>query len=238
MYKITPVVRILLIINVALFLLDNVMLYDLNSLFGLYLPENENFAVWQYLTSMFMHGGVMHILFNMMGLWMFGSALERIWGSQKFLILYFVAGIGAGVISSLVNSYEYTASIAAVNAAGMTSLDIKELLDTRMYRPTSELTAEMVGEVYQNYHMKTVGASGALYGVIVAFAMRFPNMKMFLMFVPFPIAAKYFVPALLCLDLFSGVTGYSLLGGGIAHFAHLGGALVGFLLMLYWRHIK
>jgi len=107
MSTITPAVRILIILNAALFLINSVTLYDLNELLGLYLPENKNFAVWQYLTSMFMHGSVMHILFNMMGLWMFGSALEKIWGAKKFLILYFVAGIGAGVISGLVNSYEY-----------------------------------------------------------------------------------------------------------------------------------
>lgn len=238
MSSITPAVRILIILNAALFLINSVTLYDLNELLGLYLPENENFAVWQYLTSMFMHGSVMHILFNMMGLWMFGSALEKIWGAQKFLILYFVAGIGAGVISGLVNSYEYSASVAAVNAVGMFDQEIKDLLETRRYIPYDGLTQEMVGELYQNYHSKTVGASGALYGVIVAFAMRFPNAKMSFIFIPFPVAAKYFVPVLLSVDLFSGVTGFSLFGGGIAHFAHLGGALVGFLLMLYWRHIK
>jgi len=116
--------------------------------------------------------------------------------------------------------------------------EIKDLLETRRYIPYDGLTQEMVGELYQNYHSKTVGASGALYGVIVAFAMRFPNAKMSFIFIPFPVAAKYFVPVLLSVDLFSGVTGFSLFGGGIAHFAHLGGALVGFLLMLYWRHIK
>lgn len=238
MKKITPAVKILIIINVVIFIVNSMTLYDLNDLFGLYLPQNPNYAVWQYLTSMFMHGGVTHILFNMLGLWMFGTALEGIWGSQKFLILYFVAGIGAGVISTWVNSYEYAAGIATLAAAGMNSLDIQTMLDTARFTPSSTLTVELVSEIYQNYHVKMVGASGAIYGVIVAFAMRYPNAKMFLMFVPFPIAAKYFVPVLLGIDLFSGVTGYSLLGGGVAHFAHLGGALVGFLLMLYWRHIK
>ena len=143
-------------------------LYEMNDLFGLYLPENENYAIWQYLTSMFMHGGVVHILFNMMALWMFGSALEQTWGSKKFLILYFAAGIGAGVISSLVNSYEYASSVAAVNALGMFDADIQELLESRRYMPLAGLTEDMVGEIYQNYYSKTVGASGAIYGVIAS----------------------------------------------------------------------
>ncbi|RVU86337.1 rhomboid family intramembrane serine protease [Leucothrix sargassi] len=235
---ITPAVKVLIIINVVIFLVNGATLYDLNDLLGLYIPENENFAIWQLVTSMFMHGGVMHIIFNMMGLWMFGSALERIWGSKKFLFLYFAAGIGAGVISNLVSSYEYAGLVSALNALGMHSSDIKYVLETRYYTPLNGITPEMIGELYQSYHTVTVGASGALYGVIVACAMRFPNAKMMLMFIPFPIAAKYFVPVLLSIDLFSGITGYSLFGGGIAHFAHLGGALIGFLLMLYWRNIR
>lgn len=235
MTKITPAVRILIIINAALFLLNSVTLYDLNAVLGLYIPENENFAIWQYLTSMFMHGGVVHILFNMMGLWMFGSALETMWGSKKFLTLYFIAGIGAGIISSLVNNYEHSVNVAAVNAVGMFEMDIKNLLENGQYIPYDGLTEQMVSSLYHNYHSTTIGASGALYGVIVAFAMRLPHAKMSFIFIPFPIAAKYFVPALLSLDLISVFTGFSIFGGGIAHFAHLGGALVGFLLMLYWR---
>ncbi len=238
MTQITPAVRILIIINAALFLLNSMTLYDFNKVLGLYIPDNSNFVVWQYVTSMFMHGGVVHILFNMMGLWMFGSALEKIWGMKKFLTLYFVAGIGAGVISGFVNSYEHSNYVAAVDAVGMYGNEVTEFLASGRYIPYDGLTEDMISRLYHNFNSTTIGASGALYGVIVAFAMRFPNAKMAFIFIPFPVAAKYFAPALLCLDLVSVFTGFSIFGGGIAHYAHLGGALTGFLLMLYWRNLK
>jgi len=236
MNKITPAVRILIILNTALFLINSVTLYDLNDLLGLYLPANDNYAIWQYITSMFMHHGVVHILFNMVGLYFFGCSLERTLGSQRFVFLYFITGIGAGIIYTLVHNYEYSSSIAAVNAVGMFENEINELLETRRYIPIDGLTEAMVGNLYQNYHIQMTGASGALYGIIVAFAMCFPNAKMSFIFIPFPIAAKYFVPGLLCVDLTLQLTGLSPFGGfQIAHSAHLGGALTGFLMMLFWR---
>lgn len=238
MPKITPAVLVLVVINVALFLLNSLTTFEMNDVLGLHHPDNADYGIWQYLTSMFMHGSVMHILFNMFGLWMFGAALEEVWGSKKFLLFYFITGLGASVIYTLVNNYQFDAAANALMAAGMQEYDIKELLETGRYRMYNGITEEAVSEAYQTFNTVMVGASGALYGVLVAFAIRYPNAKLALLFLPFPIAAKYFVPILLGIDLFSGVTGFSIFGGGIAHFAHLGGALIGLILMLYWRNTR
>lgn len=237
MPSITPAVLVLVVVNVALFLLNSITTLEMNNFLGLHHPDNEAYGVWQYLTSMFMHGSVTHILFNMFGLWMFGSALEGAWGSKKFLFFYFAAGLGAGVIYTLVNNYQFDAAANALLAVGMQEYEIQELLESGKYRMYTGITESMVGEAYQTFNTTMVGASGALYGVLVAFAIRYPNAKLALLFLPFPVAAKYFVPILLSIDLLSGITGFSVFGGGIAHFAHLGGALIGLILMLYWRNV-
>ncbi len=232
MPPVSPAVLVLIVINVALFLINSITTLELNQWLALYYPDNPNYGIWQYITSMFMHGSVPHILFNMFGLYMFGCALERMWGVQKFLFFYFVAGIGAGIIYTLVNYFQFSADFNSLIAEGVAAFQIREVL---------EASPPLIFKDYdisQIYHSPMVGASGALYGVIVAFAIRYPNAKLFLLFIPFPIAAKFFVPGLLLLDLFSGVTGFSIFGGGIAHFAHLGGALVGFLMVFYWRNIR
>ena len=239
MQQVTPLVLILIVINVGLFLINSLTTFELNQWFALYYPDNPQYGIWQYVTSMFMHGSLPHLLFNMFGLYMFGSALEKVWGSKKFLFFYFAAGIGAGIIYTLVNYFQFTASFDFLLNLGLANFEIKEILMTGSYRDQYPgLEKEMLVEFYRTYHAPMVGASGAIYGVLVAYAIRYPNAKLFLLFIPFPIAAKFFVPALLLLDLFSGVTGFSLFGGGIAHFAHLGGALVGFLLVFYWRNVK
>lgn len=239
MNQITPAVLVLIVINAALFGINGITTFDLNQWFALYYLDNPQYGVWQYVTSMFMHGGVAHLLFNMFGLYMFGSALERVWGSQKFLFFYFAAGIGAGIIYTAVNYFQFSSGYESLLALGLADYQIQEILDTGSYsNQYPGLKESMLIEFYSTYHSPMVGASGAIYGVLVAYAIRYPNAKLFLLFIPFPIAAKYFVPVLLLIDLFSGVTGVSLFGGGIAHFAHLGGALVGFLLVFYWRNIK
>jgi len=239
MNKITPAVLVLIVINIGLFLINSLTTLELSQWLALYYPENPQYGIWQYVTSMFMHGSVPHLLFNMFGLYMFGSALERVWGSQKFLFFYFAAGIGAGIIYTTVNYFQFSADFDSLLALGLADYQIKDILATGSYsNQYPGLKEEMLVEFYRTYHTPMVGASGAIYGVLVAYAIRYPNAKLFLLFIPFPIAAKFFVPALLLLDLFSGVTGFSLFGGGIAHFAHLGGALVGFLLVFYWRNIR
>ena len=239
MNQVTPAVLVLIVINVALFGINGITTFEMNQWFALYYPDNPQYGLWQYVTSMFMHGSLPHIMFNMFGLYMFGCSLERIWGSKKFLFFYFSAGIGAGIIYTLVNYFHFTSGFDSLLALGLADFEIREILATGSYsNQYPGLSEEMLIEFYRIFHTPMVGASGAIYGVLVAYAIRYPNAKLFLLFIPFPIAAKYFVPVLLLLDLFSGVTGFSLFGGGIAHFAHLGGAMVGFLLVFYWRNIR
>jgi len=204
---------------------------------ALYFPKNDHFRYWQFVTNMFMHGGLAHLLFNMYALWAFGTPLEHVWGRNRFLFFYFLSGIGAGVIYTLVNYFQFENIYNELIGLGVSPADIQNLLTSR--NPSSSL-ADAVGEqrlinFSHLYNTPAVGASGAIYGVLVAFGILYPNAKLALIFLPVPIAAKYFIPILIGLDLFSGITGFSIFGGGIGHFAHIGGAIIGFLLMWYWR---
>ena len=204
MQQVTPLILVLIVINVALFLINSLTTFELNQWLALYYPDNPQYGIWQYVTSMFMHGSLPHLLFNMFGLYMFGSALEKVWGQQKFLFFYFAAGIGAGIIYTLVNYFQFSAGFDSLIALGLANFEIKEILLTGSYsNQYPGLEKEMLEEFYRTYHAPMVGASGAIYGVLVAYAIRYPNAKLFLLFIPFPIAAKFFVPALLILDLFS-----------------------------------
>jgi membrane associated rhomboid family serine protease len=240
MGKFNGAVAVLIIANIIFFIITFGLPGMKDQMFetlALYFPQNERFRIWQFVTNMFMHGGFSHILFNMYALWAFGSPLEQIWGKGRFLFFYFVSGIGAGVIYTLVNYYQFNNILSELSAAGISAEDIQTLLETRNYSPElfSTVSEEKLRSFYQLYHIPAVGASGAIYGVLVAFGILFPNAKLALIFLPVPIAAKYFIPVLIALDLFSGVTGISIFGGGVAHFAHVGGAIIGFLLMWYWR---
>ena len=147
------------------------------------------------------------------------------------------AGIGAGIIYTLVNYYQFNGVYQDLLQIGLSEGEIQQMLSTGQYNSNilTQITEKQISNFYQIYHTPAVGASGAIYGVLVAFGMSFPNAKLALIFFPVPIAAKYFIPVLIALDLFSGVTGFSLFGGGIAHFAHVGGALIGFAMMQYWK---
>lgn len=206
-------------------------------LFSLWFFQNDNFGVWQVITHMFMHGSFMHILFNMYALWAFGGPIEQMLGQKKFLFFYFSCGIGAAIIHSLVNYFHVETAYNTLVEAGMTPGAIQQLLETGQYSTAilESVSRETLEEMFTAFNTPAVGASGAIYGILVAFGMMFPNVELFLLFVPVPIKAKIFIPVLIAIDLFSGVTGYSLFGGGIAHFAHVGGALFGFIMMWYWK---
>lgn len=203
---------------------------------ALWFPTNVHFGPWQVVSYMFLHGDFGHIFFNLFALVSFGSILEREWGGARFLLFYFLCGIGAALIQTGVNWYEAGVLHDRLVAAGMTPDAIAALLTTgKGQLPADPALEAALVDLYRLHARPTVGASGAIYGILVAFGLLHPNAKLALMFVPVPIAAKIFIPILLALDLLSGVTGFSLFGGGIAHFAHLGGAAIGFLLMLLWR---
>jgi membrane associated rhomboid family serine protease len=237
MGKSIDAIKGLILANIALFaatyLLKELPLIEW---LALYFPENENFRYWQPVTNMFMHGGFAHILFNMYALWAFGTPLERLWGDSRFLVFYFLSGIGASIIYLLVNYFQFHSIYDELIQAGASAADIQKLLSTRdVSESLASAEREKLIQLYDLFHTPAVGASGAIYGVLVAFGMSYPNAKLALIFFPVPIAAKYFIPVLIGLDLFSGVTGVSIFGGGIAHFAHIGGAIIGFLLMWFWR---
>lgn len=234
MSKYLNIITVLIAINAIVFFISQSANGHYYETFALYFPKNEYFSIGQLFTHMFMHGGITHLLFNMFGLWMFATPLEEIWGKYRFLLFYFISGIGAAVIYIGINYYQFDSTYTYLLNKGLSAVEVQSLLDNAKY-PPNIISEEMFGEFYQIYNTPMVGASGAIYGILVAFGVMFPNTKLALIFLPVPIAAKYFIPAIISLDLFSGITGFSIFGGGVAHFAHVGGAIIGFLLMMYWR---
>ncbi len=237
MGRLTEAVKHLIIINVIFFLAPKLLSYDLQNLLALHFPTNPEFGFWQFLTHMFMHSQVSfaHILFNMYGLWAFGTPLEQIWGRNRFLFFYFSAGIGAGLVYTAVNYYQFQGTYDTLINIGLTPENIQNILDTGQYSKNilESVSTEDLSEFYNTYYGSAVGASGAVYGVLVGFGFAFPDAKLALIFFPVPIAAKYFIPLLILGDLFFGITDYSV--GNIAHFAHVGGALIGFIIAWYWK---
>ena len=228
MNKLTDGIKHLIIINVILFVAPQLLQLDFTNMLALHFPENEHFGFWQYITHMFMHASFSHILFNMYGLWAFGTPLEQIWGKKKFLFFYFSAGLGAGIIYTLVNYYQFNAALETLVTSGISQNEILELMNpTKMYQNQDLQTMN------QLYNTPAVGASGAVYGVLAAFGLYFKDAKLALIFLPIPIAAKYFIPVMIFGDLFFGMTKYSV--GNIAHFAHIGGALIGFIIAYSWK---
>ena len=218
MRNIPDIVKHLIILNVLIFIGSQFvggLAYDV---LALHYPKNELFGVWQVFTHMFMHGSISHILFNMFGLWMFGSPLAQMWGKNKFLFFYLSTGVGAAALQLLVYHLQIQGWVEDLVAQGF-------VLD--------EIYASLQQQTQSFFHVRMVGASGALYGVLVAFAFMFPNAELMMIFLPIPIKAKYFVPLILVMDLFFGFSSYSM--GPIAHFAHVGGAVTGFLIMWYWK---
>lgn len=216
MNQIPPVTKNLLIINVLAFIATLTFQrsgVDLNNLLGLHFFMASDFRLYQLVTYMFMHGGFTHIFFNMFAVWMFGRILERVWGSRNFLIFYLVCGIGAGLTQEIVQYGEY-------------------MLTLREYTSVNLGYAVVPMAEYLNM-MNTVGASGAVYGILLGFGMTFPNEKIFIFPLPMPIKAKYFVAIYALIEIFSGI--YNASADNVAHFAHLGGMLFGLLLIIYWR---
>lgn len=239
MDRLPRTVAALLIINVAVFAAGFLLPRGQEQLVeagAFWYPANTHFGVWQLVSYMFLHADAGHIFFNMFALVSFGGVLEREWGAPRFLLFYFLCGVGAGLIQTGINVYEFNGLHDRLVAAGLTPATISSLLATGSGRiPADPAVHEALIKLYGFYASPMLGASGAIYGLLVAFGFLHPNAKLALMFVPVPIAAKFFIPGVLLLDLFSGITGFSVFGGGIAHYAHLGGAAIGFLLMLLWR---
>lgn len=240
MMPITNVVKQLLIINVILFG-ASFFVPVLTDYFALFYFETPMFQIWQPLTHMFMHASIGHIFFNMFALYSFGSTLEHIWGGKKFLFFYISCGLGAAVLHTAVNYYQVTSAVDVLVANGFTQDSVYQVLNSGrfMYNPewAHFLSQSQIEQMLVGFGSYAVGASGAIYGLLVAFAYLFPNAELALMFIPIPIKAKFFVPVILLIDLYSGFSGSSIFGTstGVAHFAHLGGALMGFVMVLIWK---
>ena len=235
MRGISDLIKHLVIINVIFFFSTFIFGNIVYDLFALHYFENEKFEYWQLLSHMFMHGNINHILFNMFGLWMFGSPLEKIWGKNKFLFFYISAGLGAAALQMIMYYIQFSSISDQIIQLGYGTDSLNKLLNEGLYDPR---ILEVVNEsdlidLIRNYNSSMVGASGAIYGILVAFALIFPNSELFILFLPFPIKAKFLVPILILGDIFFGFSSYSV--GPIAHFAHIGGALTGFLIMWYWK---
>ena len=235
MRSLPDIVKQLIIINVLFFLgsmrLGNAA-YDL---LALHYPQNPKFAPWQVVTHMFMHGSINHILFNMFGLWMFGGTLAQMWGRNKFLFFYLSTGLGAAALQLGINYFQISTVVGQLVEAGYSATALTESLQSGQNNTAwlNVISQTEFNQLLMSFNMSMVGASGALYGILVAFAFLFPNTELMIIFLPIPIKAKYFVPILLASDLFFGFSSYSL--GPIAHFAHLGGAVTGFIMMWYWK---
>lgn len=269
--NIPPAVKNLLIINglmfLALMMCQQVFHIDLNDILGLHYLGSEAFKPYQLITYMFMHGSLMHIFFNMFALFMFGRMLEQIWGAKKFLIYYFVTGIGAVLIHALVLFFELSPVTNAIDTflADPNTAQLQAFITSHKFQVSPYLSADMwqsfqsfqsnvstwqvnpddykakaqVVEFmmdYRSYYLNlptVVGASGAVFGILLAFGMTFPNVQLMLLFPPIPIKAKWFVMGYGAIELYYAVANQP--GDNVAHFAHLGGMIFGFALIKYWN---
>ncbi len=254
-----PVVKNLLIINGLFFLatitFDSVYHIDLTQYLGLHYFESQFFQPWQYITYMFMHANIQHIIFNMFALWMFGYLLENYWGGKKFLFYYLVTGVGAAFVQTLVMWFEISsikdaaqiyqsapspealATFLRENFAGRYNPQgLQEFITSWSHTPESSSLIQQSYGIVNDFvtskiNIPTVGASGSVFGILLAFGMMFPNQLLYIYFL-FPIKAKWVVIFYGAAELFFGVTNTQL---GVAHFAHLGGMLFGFFMILYWK---
>lgn len=234
--RIPPVTKNLLIINIivwlAMILLPRSFEQAIYKSCALHYVLSPDFKIWQPLTYMFMHStsGISHLLFNMFGVVMFGSVLEQVFGSRRYLFFYITVGLGAALVQECVYAI-WIESLASGLPSGFTLSQVAQE-GSRLISQGMNWTDPTLGTLNSLINVSTVGASGALYGVLLGFAMLFPNMPLYFFFIPVPIKAKWMVIGYGVIELFFGVTGMQ---SGVAHFAHLGGMIIALILILYWR---
>lgn len=250
MSNLPPVVKNLLIINFIFWLADLALPrllggayqdFSLSNILGMHYWASEQFHIYQILTYMFIHGGFSHMFFNMFALFMFGAAIEQRWGTKRFLLFYLISGIGAAIVQQLMWTIDFAPMISALNDAiqqnSSTPLvgveeKLRKFLHFGSLSSVNSVTALSMKQLIINSPV-TVGASGAIFGLLFAFGWLFPEARLMLIFLPVPIPARIFVALYAIVELFLGVAGFSF--DNIAHFAHLGGMLFGWLLILYWK---
>ena len=228
-----PVVKNLILINVLLLVATitakSVFSYDLTTILALYFPKSELFKPLQILTHMFMHADFWHLFFNMFALYMFGGILENVWGPKRFFIYYMVCGLGAALTHETVIAFQYNQLAQSI---GPENLQLVIDQATTLFKQGQGFTDPEMLKLQMLLNTPTVGASGAIFGVLLAFGVLFPNTQLMLLLPPIPIKAKYFVIGYGAIELYLAVTQP---GSNIAHAAHLGGMLFGYILIRYWR---
>jgi len=233
LFRLPTVVKNILMINVLMLLLyyavNSVFGHNLNETLGLYFPKSENFKPLQILTHMFMHANFWHLFFNMYALYIFGQVLESFWGPKRFLVYYLVCGLGAALVHESVIAFEYNGIINKLNPENIQIV----INDGAAYLKKGQVFTDPAMQNLQLLlNTPTVGASGAVFGILLAFGVLFPNTQLMLLIPPIPIKAKYFVLIYGGIELYLAFTQP---GSNIAHAAHLGGMLFGYLLIRYWR---
>lgn len=232
-FSMTPVVKNIIMLNILMLLIYfgavRVFGIDLNSVLGLYFPKSEQFMPVQIVSHMFMHGGVLHLAFNMYALYIFGQILENTWGPKRFFIYYMVCGLGAALTHETVIAFQYSHM-----AQGLSTDNLQLVLHegTALFKQGKGFTDPDMLKLQMLLNTPTVGASGAVFGVLLAFGVLFPNTQLLLLIPPMPIKAKYLVLGYGAIELYLAVTQP---GSNIAHAAHLGGMLFGYILIRYWR---
>jgi membrane associated rhomboid family serine protease len=232
-FSMPPVVKNLIFINIlmllAYYVAGSTLDIDLNRLLGIYFPKSDQFKPIQILTHMFMHANPMHLIFNMFALYMFGQILEQVWGPKRFFIYYMVTGLGAVLTYEVVIAVQYVKIMNII-----TPEQLQEVLDNgnTYFMQGKGYLDPVMKELQSILYTPTVGASGAVFGILLAFGVLFPNTQLMLLFPPIPIRAKYFVAIYGGIELYLAVTQP---GSSIAHAAHLGGMLFGYILIRVWR---
>ncbi|MCG8411713.1 MAG: rhomboid family intramembrane serine protease [Bacteroidales bacterium] len=226
-----PVVKNLIIINVLMFLakyaLGGVFGVDLDKILGLFFFKSPQFRPFQIVTHMFMHGSLLHLAFNMFALWMFGRIIESVWGAKRFFIYYFATGLGAALLQVIVT---YIRFLAISKRLPEESVQMVINEGYQILMNGQNYSNALLGKLNLLTHIATIGASGAVFGVVLAFGMLFPNTQLMLMFPPIPIKAKYAAVLMLVLGIMLDFR------GNVAHFAHLGGMIFGYILIRYWKN--
>jgi membrane associated rhomboid family serine protease len=237
MNRLTETVKHLLIVNVLFFIATSIYGDVMYEWFAMWFPKNENFQLWQIITHMFMHGGIAHIGFNMFALWMFGGPVEQYLGRNKFLFLYFSAGLGAVLFQVAFYYFNYLPIYEELLATGLRADQIVQMLTSnQVMEGISQEQLFKLQNAFEIYNSSMVGASGCIMGVLAAFGVMNPNAELMLIFLPIPIKAKYFIPGIILLDVISAVTGQSFFSpSNTAYMAHVGGAIIGFIVMWYWK---
>lgn len=227
MRNLPPAVKNIIIINALIMVMITLKESFMLENFALYFPASPFFRIWQPLTYMFMHGGFGHLFFNMYSLFIFGSVLERVWGTKKFLLFYFVTGLGAALVHVGIQWIQYS---SALTTFGLSFSDASAL--AQEVARSIQAGADRIPVWSLSLFTPTVGASGAIYGVLMGYAMLYPDSILTLLFPPVSLKAKWFVLIFAAIELALGVFGTR---AGIAHFAHLGGLIFGFILIMYWK---